>query len=68
MLMLLREDRLVSLGGKTTETMQSYSSPGADDPYFTDNFDSRFEPHSRIAELDEYMRKGPRIDFSVTLK
>lgn len=65
MLMLLREDRLVALGGKTGEKAYEYVNPLASDEYFTSNFDQRFGTEEAWKkELDEYMRVGPIVDFN----
>lgn len=64
MLMLLREDRLVALGGKAGDKAYEYTNPLANDEYFQENFEERFGTEEAWKkELDEYMRLGPIIDF-----
>lgn len=63
MLMLLREDRLVSLG-KRTEKYTPPEDPMANDKYFKDNYDSRFGGGEMSDIVDDYDGLGPAIDFS----
>lgn len=62
MLMLLREDRLVLLGGKSSNKTTEYKHTLVDDPYFVNNYDDRFGEGNNAwkKELDSYMRP----DFS----
>jgi len=63
MLMLLREDRLVQYG-KRTDTYAPPEDPLANDEYFKNNYDSRFEPNIPNIPDDDYDGLGPSIDFS----
>ena len=65
MLMLLREDRLVQYGGKTSKTNSEYKDPLANDPYFVNNYDRRFgiENEAWKKEIEE-LGIGPTVDFS----
>jgi hypothetical protein len=62
MLMLLREDRLVSIG-KRTEKYTPPEDPMANDKYFKDNYDNRFGGGMHDV-VDDYDGLGPSIDFS----
>lgn len=65
MLMLLREDRLVLYGGKTSRTTSDYKDPLANDPYFQANYDERFNVNrSESGGSVDYFAGMPLIDFS----
>lgn len=65
MLMLLREDRLVTLGGKSGNEYAEYYDPLTDDEYFTANYEERFGRNNNTPTV--YGEEGlftNEIDFS----
>lgn len=45
MLMLLREDRMITCGGDVSKTKSNYNAPNylGNDPFFTNNYDNKFK-------------------------
>jgi hypothetical protein len=63
MLMLLREDRLARYGGHVDKYTPP-EDPLANDDYFKNNFDKRFNGDMPDHPFEDYDGLGPSIDFS----